>query len=302
MMTDYSVLVPLDGSRAAEQALAYLDALRSLGESRVLLLSVVDEAEDYRGLSGSEAVDREANMLSTYLREVSSDVQKHLGVTVETKVLRGSPAGRILDEARSLSPDLLVISTHGRTGIGRWRLGSVADKVIRGATCNTLVVGPKTTELNSWLDARIMPPFTAVLVPLDGSALAERALPVARSFVESFGSDLHLVRVVPIPIAADGFGTEAYSADLLDAMVSAARTYLATTAGGIKDGAGVTTDVLIGGAAFRLEDYIKEKGIDLVILTSHGRGGLIRSALGSVTDRLIGGLAPVLVVRPGVSE
>ena len=164
-MPAYKVLVPLDGSRLAEHSLIYLDALRSLGESEVLLLSVVDQPEAFKYPSPAEAIEREANLLGTYLREVSSDIEQHLGITVETKVTTGAPADCVLEEARAYSPDLLVISTHGRSGPSRWRFGSVADKVIRGAECNILVVGPKAAEAAKWLEGRIMAPFKSLLVP-----------------------------------------------------------------------------------------------------------------------------------------
>jgi nucleotide-binding universal stress UspA family protein len=147
------------------------------------------------------------------------------------------------------------------------------------------------------LDARIIAPFASVLVPLDGSDLAEEALPVARSFAEAFGSELHFVQVVPILLEGDGLEGEAYIPELMDSIVSAAQTYVARIAEAFKDRGHVTSDVLVGGAAYRLEEYIKEKSIGLVIMTSHGRGGIVRTALGSVTDRLIGGQSPVLVVR-----
>jgi nucleotide-binding universal stress UspA family protein len=85
--------------------------------------------------------------------------------------------------------------------------------------------------------------------------------------------------------------------DLLDTLIEAARSYLSSAATklGRPD---VKTDVLVGGAAWQLEDYVAGNAIDLVIMTSHGRGGFVRTALGSVTDRLLGGAAPVLVVRP----
>jgi nucleotide-binding universal stress UspA family protein len=296
-MGQYKVMVPLDGSRLAEHSLVYLDALRSLGESQVLLFSVVDEAEDFRALDPNEALAREENILATYLREVAADIKQHLGIEVETKVVAGSPAGSILEEAANYSPDLLVISTHGRSGISRWRLGSVADKVIRGAVCNTLVVGPKAAERGTWIDARIMEPFKSLLVPLDGSGLAEAALPVASRFAESYDAQIHLVRVVQVPTTADGMGEVSYMPDLLDTLTESSKAYLQNTAAKLNR-PGVKTDVLIGSAAWRLEEYVAGNAIGLVIMTSHGRSGFVRTALGSVTDRLLGGAAPVLVVRP----
>jgi nucleotide-binding universal stress UspA family protein len=276
--------------------LVYLDALKSLGESEVLLVSVVDEAEDYQGVTDAGSRAREENLLATYLREVGQEVEEHTGVTIDHRILTGSPATSIVEEAARYAPDLIVISTRGRSGIARWRVGSVADKVIRGAACNTLVVGPKASERSHWIDTRIMEPFRSILVPLDGSQLAESALDVAESFARSYGSALHLVRVVPIPVV-DGFNAEAYVPDMLDALVESAESYLQLAAGRLEGGT-VTTEVIVGSPVVQLEDYVQEKGIDLVVMTSHGRGGFVRTALGSITDRLLGGAAPVLVVRP----
>jgi nucleotide-binding universal stress UspA family protein len=160
-----------------------------------------------------------------------------------------------------------------------------------------LVVGPKAAERTTWLEARIMEAFKSLLVPLDGSGLAESVLPVASSFAESYGSTIHLVRVVAVPATADGMGEITYMPDLLDTLIDSAKAYLKNTSAKLNR-AEVKTDVLVGGAAWQLQDYVAANGIDLVIMTSHGRGGFVRSALGSVTDRLLGGAAPVLVVRP----
>ncbi len=83
------ILIPLDGSKIAEHSLAYLVALKHLAEPEILLLSVVDEAEDFRPLLPTEAGEREANVLATYLREVASDIERHVGLSVDTMVGRG---------------------------------------------------------------------------------------------------------------------------------------------------------------------------------------------------------------------
>jgi nucleotide-binding universal stress UspA family protein len=299
-MSEYKILIPLDGSRLAEHSLAYLEGLRHLGEMRLFLLSVVDQTEDFHSLSPIEAQERETNLLSTYLREVSSDITKHVGVTVATKVVTGVPAACVMSEAQEYRPDLLVISTHGRSGTSRWRFGSVADKVIRGVSTNTLVVGPRTTSKERWLDTEAVAPFTSILVPLDGSRLAEQALQVAQKFAETFASTLHLVRTVPVPTLVDGYpGEAAYFPNLLGELEEGAAAYLSDVAARFSPELSVKTTVVVGVPAPRLEEYAEANGIDLVIMTTHGRGGLLRTALGSVTDRLLaGGVAPVLVVRP----
>jgi nucleotide-binding universal stress UspA family protein len=294
-MAKFKVLIPLDGSRLAETSLAYISALRLMGELEVRLLSVVNEAEEYHALNDAESGQREFNLLGTYLREVAQDVHKHLGLTVESRVRYGKPAERIVEEAVEFRPDLLLISTHGRSGVSRWRLGSVADKVVRTATCNTLLIGPQAGEESKWLEADLNMPFGAVLVPLDGSELAETALPVTESIALAYGSDVHLVRAVSIPPLAME-GEEVFTPDILTSLQEAARHYLDSAAKRFPGGK-LRKEVLLGSAAWALEDYIKQHGIDLVVMTTHGRGGMLRAALGSVTDRLLGGPAPVLVVR-----
>ena len=300
-MDAIKVLVPLDGSRTAEHSLVYIDALKRLGECEVELLSVADDAEDFHGRASAEAIEREANLLSTYLREVGHDIKGHLGLDVALKVVRGNPARCVAEEIEAFKPDVLVIATHGRTGVSRWRLGSVADKVIRGSTCTTLVVGPGAHADEVWIDAGIEEPFKQILVPLDGSELAETALPMAERYARCFGSTLHIVRVVGIPTYTDdGLSGASYVPDLLSSLEEAAAQHLTQVSARLPEDVHATSSVLTGEAVSQLESYLKAHAIDLIVMTTHGRGGFSRTALGSVTDRLLAeGTAPVLVVRAG---
>ena len=117
-MAPYKVLIPLDGSRLAETSLAYLPQLKDLGD---------DDA-------------REGELLKTYLTSIAQAVRFRLSVPVDVQVTGGVPWFSLLDTASTIAPDLLLITTHGRTGVDRWRLGSVADKVIHGASCPVLLV------------------------------------------------------------------------------------------------------------------------------------------------------------------
>src|SRR5688500_3310012 len=104
-------MVPLDGSKEAEHSLAYLDSLRSIGASLVLLLSVADDIEDFHGLTGPEGLDKERNLLEAYLANIAGNLRSELGIEVETKVVSGSPSRSILAEAATFAPDLMVLST-----------------------------------------------------------------------------------------------------------------------------------------------------------------------------------------------
>jgi nucleotide-binding universal stress UspA family protein len=296
-VADYKILIPLDGSRTAEHALVYLKPLKGLGDCEVRLLSVADETEDFHHEHQQEALERESNLLSTYLREVARDVEQYAGVAVEPKVVRGVPSQRVAEEVEAFQPDLMVICTHGRTGISRWRLGSVADKVVRSLTCNTLVVGPAATEDEVWIDAGIEAPFKNILVPLDGSDLADAALPVAQRYGEAFDSKLHLVRVVNF-LYGGAFYEGVYVPENTDMLMSGANEHLESVAARLKTAQTCETAVLMGDPASQLADYIKNRDIGLVVMTSHGRGGVLRTALGSVADRMLSeARAPVLIVR-----
>ena len=143
-----------------------------------------------------------------------------------------------------------------------------------------------------------MPVFQSILVPLDGSELAEEALPEAQRFAQAFGARLHVVTAVSVNVVGPNEAWAGISTQLMDSFVEDARRYLEDVKIRTPGLAGASFEVRIGAAAAVLSDYIAEQEIDLVIMTSHGRGGVLRTALGSTTDRMLGGPAPVLIVRP----
>ncbi len=150
--------------------------------------------------------------------------------------------------------------------------------------------------------------FTRILVPLDGSGLAERALPLAQSISQSSNAAIHLVRVVSrLPeLEAGRTGNSIQVAELerdaarqlVEGRITRGREYIGLVAAQLeKAGIEVTTAMLEGGAAENIVNYTKEHGIDLVVMSTHGFGGLKRLFLGSVTDRVIRSCeVPVLVV------
>ncbi len=284
------VLIPLDGSSAAEQAIYMVRLLSPVEGIEARLIFVLDPFEGLDwGLSyeqWTESKERRRDKAVAYLQEQASKLAA-AGVPATVSVSEGHPAHEI--QAAAAAVDLIVMSTHGLSGIKRWARGSVADKVIRSGVADTLVVGPHTQEERRNKIATIM-------VPLDGSGLAEQALPIATRLAAALGARLHLVESVPFPVTAEGNLGYMFSAELYQGILDGVKAYLEkvrTTITGLH----VETAMLEGQPATLLGNYVKEQAVDLVVMTSHGRGGLVRSALGSVTDRLIGEHAPVLVVQ-----
>jgi nucleotide-binding universal stress UspA family protein len=295
-MAGMKALIPLDGTDLSESAYSMLPLAKTLGFERVELVSVWEHAweehhmEEQRGGEIAAVAEKGRSAVDAYLAQQAEHVTS-LGFEAGTTVRVGKAAEETLQAAEELGVDLIAIATHGRDGLDRFRLGSVADKIIRNASCPTLVIGPNVSSHLAPYDVK------RILVPLDGSGLAEEALPVASWIARQEKAEIDLVRVVSItPVSYDesmGF----YSMDLLTAMEDAARTYLDRIAVSLAP-VQTQTALLVGSAGEQILDYMKERPADLVVLASRGRAGLLRAALGSVADRMLHGPCPVLILRP----
>lgn len=283
------VLVPLDGSDVAEAALAYVALLPS---DQLRLLAVESDRADL------SAVCTAARDCSAYLEGVAASLREQ-GRDVDTLVAFGNPAEQIL--ALSAAADLVVMGSHGHGGARRFVLGSVADEVARHAPVPVMVVrggsaSPPAVQL------------TRIVVPLDGSELAEQAVPVAAALAADLGVPVHLMRVLDIDAlrATVRAGIHAAAAYMRsqDEIQHYAEEYLTERAQELRNqNLAATVEIHTGSPAVTLLDAMRPN--DLVVMTTHGRGGVRRWLLGSVTDKLVrAAAAPVLLVpangpRPG---
>jgi nucleotide-binding universal stress UspA family protein len=218
------------------------------------------------------------------------------GLSVEARVCYGSPAPAIVDEARLGQADLIVMSTHGRGGVGRWIYGSVADGVLRQAETPVLVVPPAADPAWSRTgDAR-------VLVPLDGSALADEALGPAAALAVALGATLVLVRVVEPLSYGYLYGQPYLPTTELDFAETkrTAEDDLAALAQRLRaQGHRVATRVEVGPPVQTLAWIAADEGVAAIAMATHGRGGLARLVMGSVATGLLQRAElPVLLVRP----
>jgi nucleotide-binding universal stress UspA family protein len=281
----------MDTTEQSEECYQLLPMLKTVGFAKIRLLSVLDgkQRRQVREDGRYSDITWTAETLGQYLQDQVPQLQE-MGFEVETEVAQGDAAQMGTKAAAAPDVDLLLVATHGRTGIARMRLGSVADKLIKDAVCPVLVIGPNVDiDLASFSLKRI-------LVPLDGSPMAEMSLPLAKYLARLTGAEIELFQSVSAVgvAAADPMSA---TVDFLSPMVEAAETYLgnvAQTMPGLK----VAINAQPGAAAESILNRLRTHEVDLVVLASHGRTGFARMALGSVAERVLQGPDPVLIFEP----
>lgn len=296
-----SILIPLDGSPFAEQALPLGISLAQRFGSALLLMQAIPTPGAPRYLSNNATSPLELQALfrdaaNEYLESVREQVRQTLP-EVETLVVEGSAGEAIARVADEEPVTYLVMTTHGRTGLSRWALGSVADRVRHLVHRPLLVLRPHDDATQA-----PVPPvtFKRILIPLDGSPLAERVLPLATEFARLYQAELYLFRAISSwPPSLVGAEAAAFEMSWYETLREEAQHYLEGVAVPLR-AAGLSVHQEVGAepAADGILDYADLVEADLIAMTTHAREGLSRLVLGSVTDRVVrAGEIPVLVVR-----
>ncbi|HVF99083.1 MAG TPA: universal stress protein [Chloroflexia bacterium] len=338
------IIVPLDGSRPAEHALPHALALARATGSELTLLHVVSIPQaanplvwGVRAVSTASAIrDELVESAHEYLRDITSRLGSEAseGMTVQVEVLEGEAAEAIVVYAEQ-HPEVVmtVMTTRGRSGLTRWVLGSVAEKVLQASPVPLVLIRPQVgSENQAEVDASAfgrwglpaIPTYRTILVPLDFSLLAEEALPHARALATATGAALLLVSVMPLPYPIDLPGPDQVTRDdannaeagsLLPPRQSVAKAlkevyerekvaltqYLASVARRVEEAGTPRIEVrmrdLEGDAAKEILRASSEGGADLIVMSTQGRGGLARLWPGSVAMSVVREAAlPVLLV------
>jgi nucleotide-binding universal stress UspA family protein len=281
-----SVLVPLDGSELAASALPLAQIL-ALSQGAELTLVTVLPADIEPGWTRG---------LADYLQEVAAPVRA-AGVVVHTTIRLGEPAAAIRELVLECDADLVVMATHGRTGLGRAVLGSVADQVLRSGQVPVLLLHPNHHRSEAAL--------RTVLVPVDGTPGAAVALATAVPLARSSSAKLVLVRAkVPLPLWLYEPTLGLNTGPLIDPMWNedarlAAEAYAEGMAARLRraglaaEGQGISG---LPGAA--IVAAAEAADADLIVMSTHGRGGPLRAILGSVANEVIRqSHRPVLLVH-----
>lgn len=292
------IVVPLDGSPLAERALEpALHLLRRAPDAGILTLVqvvavpavVTTVPGDYTPYVTEDALRAEVAQSERYLASVAARPPCQ-GLTVETTTLTDAPASAIIATAHARDADMIVMTSHGHTGLLHLALGSVAEAVARDAHLPTLIVRPRGATLP---DVGRFVPLT-MLVPLDGTPLAEAALVPARLLAGMLHGSIHLLQVLPagvLPAAEHRKQSQA------------AYAYLTRIHDQLQS-AGITAHRALawGDPAEQIALEASRFQTDLVVLTTHGRTGLARFLNGSVAEGVLHRVPlPVLIWHPAVA-
>lgn len=307
------VLVPLDGSELSEVVFPYArELVGRLGLDVVLLH--VQEPKDSEAAWHRSYIEQKVEIIksqSAAAREKAAALDRE-GIRVEGEVIGGYPPEEILRYTVEHDVDLILLATHGRSGIRSWLMGSVAEKVLQASPVPVLLVRANVPEgivYDKW-------PRRTILVPLDGSELAETVLPHVEALARRYRpeeTEVVLLRVADS--AAFSYYPPSARFETYDGAVhlmpedlarqqaqlqkTIAQRYLAEVKAKISaTGLSVTTEVRYGNAADEIIDYTRNNPFNLIIMATHARSGLSRWAYGSVAHRVLQGVAsPVLMIR-----
>lgn len=287
-MTYKKIIVPLDGSKLAEQILPYACLFAEAYGMPVELVRVEDP--DTRPSFWPPPPS------SDYLQEASA---RYFPSTLRVDYIEkhGKPAEVIVDLGKADPNYLIAMMTHGLSGMRRWLLGSVASRVVQSAANPVLLIRSMDETAPEVCLKR-------VFVPLDGSALAERILPHVVPLAKEMKLETDLVRVYSSPVDAYPVGDAIYLDTLTrrrDAIRSEAETYLEgktqqLQAEGLER---VSSTVIHGDPAAEIIDLARKTPDNLIAMSTHGRSGVGRWVLGSIAEKIIQhSHDPVLLVRP----
>jgi nucleotide-binding universal stress UspA family protein len=295
------ILVPLDGSKTAEKVLPYARYLAEKFKVPVELLAVVDVVEIASHMTSEKVhsldtiIENVVRYSTTYVRGVATTIA---ATDVRCSVEKGRAEEKIIEKAANDKTMLIIMATHGRSGLNRFLLGSIAEKVLRG-TVNPLLLIRAAGDEKSAGEAMLK----SIIVPLDGSQLAEAVLPIVTEMANKLDLEIELFRTYHLPYNVYSGDEGLYAVnyeELLAGVRDEAVEYLEKKAAELKrlGAAKVTCVTEEGLAADEIISLGRKTPDSLIAMSSHGRSGVRRWVLGSVTEMVVRHSGdPVLVIR-----
>jgi len=287
------ILVTLDGSKLAELALPYAEWLAGTFDSEVTLLSVCEPEESGYCHMEQLYVEKIADLMR-------NNIKGDAAAKVKQVVLPGKPAEEIISYAEQNNISLIIVVSHGRSGIMSWAMGSVANKVLQGTNIPILFVRAKAPRMEA--DKENL--FRKIIIPLDGSENGEAALPHIHELSSQLSTDINLLQVIAFKHVHTfgGLDTVRFKEQHMEAMKTRAIEYLEGVSRKLIDTkATVNYEVRIGDEAQEIIKFADEADASLVAISHHGCSGVECWFMGSVANKILhAGNTPVLLVKaPG---
>ncbi|MFP4533398.1 MAG: universal stress protein [Desulfobacterales bacterium] len=293
------ILIPLDGSGLAECSVSCAIAFARAFGARVTLLRVLGKAQNTECLQPIDPLEwrmykREAD---TYLAELAVRFEAE-GIRADFLLKEGHPAQRIIEAIQEKDIDLMVVSSHGKSGLSGWNAGSVFQKIILRARISIMIVRAyHYGEEDPSAPFR----FSRILVPLDGSKRSEFALPPAVALARAHNAELILAHVVNLPEMPRWTQLSKEDENLVNRLAERNREEMGKHFETVLPRLPVEARTLVetsDDAALRLHELVQEQNADLVVLSAHGYSGKSRWTFGSIAHTFIAyGTTPLLLVQ-----
>jgi nucleotide-binding universal stress UspA family protein len=290
------LLIPLDGSKFSETVLTHIEILVKHYNAEIVLLRVVPFLWPSGFIHVREMGDKLDKEASNYLFAINAKLRGK-GIEGDFFVREGNVAEAICDFAKDNGIDLIAMTSHGRGGVRRWALGSVADKVVQSSPVPILLYrirGDRIEDCN----------YKKILIPIDGSKFSENIFPQASKFVETFNSKISFLHVMDTRLTENFAAAKDIFIYEEETAKQGIRDYFISLENRAKESK-VTHELLIekGDPAEVICDFAEKNEVDLIAMSTHGRSSISRWALGSVADRVLRGSSkPILLIRAKEQE
>ena len=291
-----SILVPLDGSPLAECVLPHVIAISQVFDAKVVMLQVLDKNQADVSTQFIDLLNWQINKTKAmlYLKKIDDQFQNS-ALQTKINVLEGPAAESIIEFARSQRMELIILSSHGKSGLRKWGISSTTHKIILSAPTSVLIIrAPQPKEQ----------PYRRILVPLDGSWRAENVLPIVRLLAHFHNSQIQIVHVVKTPEMARHLPTMHEDIDLSNRIVMRNQEEALHYLDQVKlhsslAGMDVRAHLIISNnTAVAIHELVDREQIDMVVLGAHGYSGNSQWPYGSVVNNFIlYGKVPLLIVQ-----
>ncbi len=287
------ILVPLDGSKIARQVFPCVVEMLNAFGSEAILVGVCDSEESEEGQACRIYIHNEAEQLK--------NIMKTSAASLKTVILGGKPAEEIIRYAEESNVDIIIISSHGRSGIKPWSVGSTVHKVLH-RVCTPLIIVKAKEKPEESDETRL---FNRILVPLDGSERGARILPYMAALAQKLKVEIILFHVVEMGKHVHTIGGLEYvrfNDQDIDKEKEKTQSYLdgiTSNISGLKST--VKYEIRVGDSAEEIIKLAAEKDCSLIAMSSHGHSGIAGWAYGSVTSKIIHSLNKSIMFVPSLS-